>query len=722
MRTNSTLLSPVVLFPLLWIVGVLLAQIHLLSAQFRWSQTMIAVAITVPVAFYLGGLLGSCISLNVTSRPNLIRRHVSPRAVRVILLIMVVIGFAELAHQFMKIGGVPLLSSDGNIIRFNQGGPSIVLVNLLTVAGLIAFTLPRDLFATESRFELGIILLCIMAALLQASRGSIVLLLFAGIAARWIYWGRPKISLIFVALVAAVSIVSLGFFIRARQMVYMPFESEFFLDILPSVPFILRPLLPIYLGLTVSFYGLQQIVSHFPDIIPFGAGAYNSIGLDRFIPGSLSISAVSEEISSPWITSTIAGALWADGGLPVVAFGSLLGGFVSGVVFSAAVRTRSIGWSAASGYILYTALFGLYTNLWTQQVDWVMVTLGVVIMGTFMKPKPRDNILDSVRRLSVPRRLSMVLKLVIASLATLTLLAVIVSLLPPRPLESAKSAIVRNPTSSGDPIGVVSNGAYRGVYWVKKRSDRWRVLLRGDLSNHRVPVTIGAIPASRSPGTFLVGPLVGSGGLGLWELRQLTGRVQVRVTPMSKLMHYGHADLEQREFSIRLGKGEASSTRQFLIVNWDGREPDIATIDQSAPSRRPLIRIFSGESGFREMLLNRTLPVYVRKDNLWSFVIGSIDGRGASDRNPTPAIVALRRRIRDRDFEIRVLSRILDPKAPVYRREVDIPINPDAIPVPVVGKDRGVPILGTVGRVGTDVRIDWFDLDEARSVAATASY
>ena len=35
----------------------------------------------------------------------------------------------------------------------------------------------------------------------------------------------------------------------------------------------------------------------------------------------------------------------------------------------------------AAAYLLYLAVFGLYTNLWTQQLDWLLVVPLLLIVG-----------------------------------------------------------------------------------------------------------------------------------------------------------------------------------------------------------------------------------------------------------------------------------------------------------------------------------------------------
>ena len=52
-------------------------------------------------------------------------------------------------------------------------------------------------------------------------------------------------------------------------------------EILPPLPFIVKPLIPVYLALTTNFVALEGIVGHFPTIAPFAHGAFNAVALDQ---------------------------------------------------------------------------------------------------------------------------------------------------------------------------------------------------------------------------------------------------------------------------------------------------------------------------------------------------------------------------------------------------------------------------------------------------------
>jgi len=381
-KLNRSVLSPLVAFSAMWLFGAALSQYHLLNMQTDWSIVMVGLVVVVPLSFLAGGLVGEGSALYfVGERMRSQTSASADRAFRKILVVFLLLGLAELVHQFIKIGGVPLLSGQGNSLRFQQGGPTIILTDLLTVVIIAALVKPQRLFAREARFELILAAVAMGGFALQAGRGSVVLPLIVVVAARWLYWGRPNMSLIGIAGLLAFAAVVFGFYLRARQNPTNPFEAELYSELLPGTPFFLQPLIPIYLAITTNFLALQGIVGHFPTEATFGGGTFDAIGLHSLIGGTTNLSDVSAGLTSPWVTSTVAGPLWADGGFAAVAFGVAVGGFASAGAFAMARITQSLRWSMIAAYLLYIAIFGIYTNLWTQHLDWLLVTPLLLTVG-----------------------------------------------------------------------------------------------------------------------------------------------------------------------------------------------------------------------------------------------------------------------------------------------------------------------------------------------------
>jgi hypothetical protein len=192
-RLNASVLSPLLLFPLIWVAVALLAQIHILQIQGAWSTVMIAVVAAVPLAFVSGGLIGEGLAIMSTTFSSVRREtQISDRSFRRVLLVLLGIGLLAVAYQFAKAGRPPLLSGSIDEARFSEGGPTILLTDLLTVAVIVSMTRARNPFGRESRFELAVSAVALGAFALQAGRGNVVLPIIVVIIARWLYWGRPS--------------------------------------------------------------------------------------------------------------------------------------------------------------------------------------------------------------------------------------------------------------------------------------------------------------------------------------------------------------------------------------------------------------------------------------------------------------------------------------------------------------------------------------------------
>jgi hypothetical protein len=572
------------------------------------------------------------------------------RMLRRILIALLVVGLLELAHQFAKIGGIPLLSPNGGTLRFSQGGPTIILTDGLTVAAIVALVRPRVLFARESRFELLIALAAVGGFALQAGRGSVLLPVIVAIAARWLYWGRPRTA-IFVAggLLAFVAVV-FGFYLRTRQNPYNPFESELYGEIIPGTPAFLQPLIPIYLAITTNFLALQGVVGHFPTGEAFGNGAFNAIGLNIVFHGARNISDVSGTITPPWVTSTIAGPLWADGGFIALIPGVAAGGFLSAGAFAMAVRTKSFRWSMVAAYLLYLAIFGLYTNLWTQQLDWLLVVPLLLIVGAFAEdanapPGLTGRVWERIQRMrgrekpsssaakpagNPPRKgnngklarnlivggVGIVVLLFVSGLIIQPLLKEPYPLLSSIRLPSAVAGATQIMTNSdrpndNEPLAWVSGHGH--VADVQSYAPGEAHSQVEQLARIRIPQDVG-----RSQ--FDINYWPPWRAQALYAFEQLPNNLSITVSPT------GNAEGRQLSFRAPLSEPPPGTTREFMVANWGGVKPDLFVITRGDPQSRPVLQILSGESGFHRQLYAARLPYRGLGSKNWSVEIAPIIG------------------------------------------------------------------------------------------------
>jgi oligosaccharide repeat unit polymerase len=652
-QLNSSLLSPLVLFSAAWVFAALLSQYHLLNAQFGWSIFMTAVVVAVPLSFIAGGLIGEGVALRVGGA--VIRRSepkAGTRTYRRVLVVFLLIGLLELAHQFAKIGGIPLLSPNGEALRFAQGGPTILLTNFLTVATIAALVKPRDLLARESRFELLIAAAALGGFALQAGRGSLVLPVIVAIAARWLYWGRPQVSLLGAGALFAFAAVVFGFYLRSRQNPFNPFEAELYGEVLPGTPFFLQPLVPIYLAITTNFLALQGVVGNFPTGADFGGGVFDAIGLDLIFSGARSVSDVSAAITPPWVTSTVAGPLWADGGFPVLVPGVALTGFFSAGAFAMAVRTRSLRWSMAAGYLLYQAIFGLYTNLWTQQLDWLMVVpllliLGAVIEDPQAPPGLTGKAWERIRGMrarvgaSAPATAPatdngwlsegesgrLTRGLVLGGLAIVAILIVsglAIQRLLPEPYPELASK--RLPASVVGALTVMTNSDRPSdnepLVWARESGDA--IDLYGYKPNRPLSETehLARIPTPADPRKlgFDVNFWPPSRSTVLFSFEQRERNLSVRLSPTWR------SDGVPREFTVPLVASLPGTERDFMIARWGGERADLFILTRGDPDSRPLLQILSGESGFRRQVYATRLPYRGMGGDTWAVDVTQIIG------------------------------------------------------------------------------------------------
>ncbi len=660
-RLNSSPISPLLAFPLAWAFAALLCQLRILNTQGPWSTTMIEVVVAVPLAFLAGGVIGEAIAaLGTREAAAKSELKISERGFRIGLAVLVGIGLLELGHQFAKAGTIPILSGSIDAARFGQGGPTILLTDLLTVAAIVALVKPRNLFSREARFELLVAAVAIGAFGLQAGRGSVVLPVIVAIVARWLYWGRPNAYVLTAGGAVAFLAIVAGFYLRTGQHPTTPFEAELFSQILPPLPFFLKPLIPVYVALTTNFLALQGVVGHFPTVAPYGHWVYDAVALDDFVSGTRNISDISGSLTPPWVTSTVAGSFWADGGFAVLIPGVALTGMLSAGAYAAAIRTLSLRWAMVAAYLFFVALFGLYTNLWTQHLDWLVVSPLLLIFGAIAEDPARPpgvvgRAWGKIRRMSgrdpgptgdgndataepARTRQRRIGPPVIAATAALVLLVVVglavqATLPSPYPL----SATIRLPAEVAKAQAVMTDGDRpfdnAHLWWVSEEGKR-RSLHYFDPSKPGEPAVL--VERFRQPGasrsTFDVTrwPPLRSPALVVMRQRGNNLEITVRRTDGKGVF---------KRFTAPIPPPPPGSTRDLAIVTYEGRVPDLFVINRDVPHNRVRIGIISGESGFRRQLVSTSLPFTGLGPEDWSLDVGSIAGRAPSDISSTPKAI-----------------------------------------------------------------------------------
>ncbi len=736
-RLNASALSPLLLFPIVWALTALLAQIHLLGIQGSWSTVMVAVVVSVPLAFVAGGLIGEGIAaIATTSSPARSETHISDRTFRRILLVLLGIGLLAVAYQFALVGRPPLLSSSIDDARFSGGGPTILLTDLLTVAVIVAMTRARNPFSRESRFELAVSVVALGAFALQAGRGNVVLPIVVVIVARWLYWGRPSPYLLTAGGLIAFLAICAGFYLRTYQHPTTPFEAELFGEVLPPLPFIVKPLVPLYLALTTNFVALEGIVHHIPTAAPFGHGVYDAVAFDRLFSGARHIGDLSGELTPPWVTSTVAGSFWADGGFPLLIPGVAATGALAAGAFAAAARTRSFRWCLVSAYLTFVALFGLYTNFWTQQIDWLLVSPMLLVFGAFAEdPKAPPGIVGAVwgkiRRVRAPASTSApppeadkaeppsprgssgtaraAIFSGLAGIVVLLAAGIVIQRTLPEPFPLVRTMQLPDTVANAQAVFTDSQRVSDNtpVWWIN-RSGSVTTLNSFDPATERSRVDARFRPVQRRGTT--------SYDIGYWQPLRVPVLFEIQQAPKRLYVTVRRADSGAvvKAYSTPITAPGPGLHRSFEVAPFSGLRSDLFIVDRGLATSRVRLGILSSKSGFDRQTLGIYLPFRGLRPGRWSVGVGELAGRtlpNGKPASPRPDLFLVERDPGREHANLKVISGEEAYEGFSYQRDIDEPGGLAASRVFLQGAWRGAPSIFEVApeaEGGPELRI--FDI------------
>jgi hypothetical protein len=702
-RLNASVLSPLLLFPIVWALIALLAQIHLLNIQGPWSTVMVAVVIAVPLAFIAGGLIGEGIAQMATAlSSDRAEMRISERSFRKALVVLVAIGLVAEAYQFARAGTAPLLSGSIDTARFSEGGPAILLTDLLTVAVIAAMTRARNPFGRESRFELAISIVALGAFALQGGRGNVVLPIVVVLIARWLYWGRPSAYLLTAGGLAAFLAICFGFYLRVYQHPTTPFEAELFGEVLPPLPFFLKPLIPLYLALTTNFVALEGIVRQIPTAAPFGNGVYDTVALHSFVSGTKHIGDISGELTPPWVTSTVAGSFWADGGFPVLVPGVAATGALAAGAYAAAARTLSFRWSLVAAYLVFVALFGIYTNFWTQQLDWLVVSPLLLIFGAFVEnpqsppgivghtwgkirrmndrgstpipaaPESSSDGEPSARRNRRPNRGAWAA--ILSGLAAIVVLlgaGLVIQRTLPEPFPLARTMKLPQSVARADAVFTDSQRVSDNtpVWWVN-RSGRDVALRSFDPASEESQLDARFRP-SGLPGTTYY-------DIGYWNPLRVPALFEIQQAPKRLYVTVRRSDtgVAIAHYSTPIAAPSLGVDRSFEIASLNAPRSDLFIVDRGLSSSRVRLSILSGESGFSHQAFATYLPFRGLRPNRWSLGVGELAGKtlaNGEEATPRPDLFLLERDPGRAHTNLKVLAGEESYKGFSYQRDIDEP-------------------------------------------------
>jgi len=651
-------ISPPVLFASLWLACVALAQIRILDLQRPWSRTTWLVVLVVPGAFAAGGLAAALFAPRIKRAPPGVHASMARIPFRIALGGMLGIGFAELVHQFAAARTIPLLAENIDRARYSlPEGPTVVLIDLLSVVSIVGLTYPRRLLARSAAPYLLLALTGFAGVALLGSRSLLAFPVAVILVARMMHWGIRRPLLLACIAVLLLNLGATLYYLRFRQAVHGGFDYDLFNHVLKETPFFLLPLIPVYLSLALNFEALARIVDYFPANAPYGHGVWSVDALDRVFHNARDIRDIAIQLSPPWNSTTFAGPLWADGGLPWVLGGLGVLGFVVTLAVTYARRVHVLRYTLVAAYLLCVALYGVVENL-TQRPDFIVYLLALFWTGSVADSQAQqgeDQASLKERGDASPRARRWILGSA-AGLAALlgggaamkVLLPQSVSAVPPGDTYQLSEPDARTLRASISRATDTEGEQDTPPLWAFVRVGR------GSLVVHPFQLRNGRVVAERSfilraGHRFLNGPLLtsvaGDHRLSWLLLARLADKTHLRLELYR--LRPNHELRFAREIGVPLGW---HGHLELALATYSGTVPDLFLVDSSRTSRAHLL-ILSGESRFSKSILATDLPLVIPPDNWNVFVVRRGPG--------PPDVVLVKRRIsQSTQIELHALSGI----------------------------------------------------------------
>jgi hypothetical protein len=401
------LTQPHVLLPLVWFAAVAVAQVDFFNYQTPWSRETTTVVFACPLVLAAASRWAAGPMSVRTVRPRGIDPVIDAR-VRIASCILIVLGAAGLYLKIQILGTAPIFSDSIDTLR-SAGGIKIpayltFLTNCFALCGwLRTYRFFAGSKATSLRAEdLALVAVALGGVAASASRNALLLtlilpLIFAYLVGAFRDRRLGTTIVLTIGTAVAVAIIAGLFFIRTSQHRDSAFESYFYRGVVPATPAVLRPTLPIQIGVAAPFETLNRVVrsTHRPGTRP--AGHYSVPGLPTqlsFLTGPrANFYLLTAKLSSPYYfnVSTYAGPLYADLGLGGLLFASTVLGVLFGFSRRFLFLAGSMAAYAIAAYLAYLTAFLLYENVltfYTFSVVWDLTILFLLGQLCIVRGRP----------------------------------------------------------------------------------------------------------------------------------------------------------------------------------------------------------------------------------------------------------------------------------------------------------------------------------------------
>lgn len=402
------LFSPAIAFPCAYVVWFLIGSIDFLDVPSTFSFGLMDPIPPAIWGYSALGLLGYLIGVFITSKykgqtSNSKARNHWDRT-RVVAAISVLVLLSALSWIYIVASmGIPALSADAGelrlrITKYGYTQMIMILSTWTIVPWLAAELWSRRLSARQLVFGWVTIGLCGLLMVSFAGRGYLVIPLVTAVVARNYIKARWKPKVLAVSAICLFCLISASGFLRDTALSAGPEENGLSTLGIPS------PILPIvysYLYFRFPVATFRDLTEIIPHKVPFQTGKITLLPFMTVMPGHHEMSDIvfknllGNDFIGAGQPATMLAPLYADFGGPGIFVGMFLFGVLVNCVYRWMRRDCSCFRVLIYAWLLQTAFFGLYANLFPYLTT-LLIPLFWVLINNFVRDSTNEGSLPTV--------------------------------------------------------------------------------------------------------------------------------------------------------------------------------------------------------------------------------------------------------------------------------------------------------------------------------------